>query len=154
MVKISVFSNNQNYNKYIINMRNLYNNRLTLRYKNYSRIPKYTMIEISDTLVGIILEIIYENKLNYQLIQKLELKELELFEMMLKDSGYYITLKYDKTKSRDNVNELSQRYKVLIGEINAGNDNVLEEMQQLSYELYKVGKINRTQLIENLNNSL
>lgn len=156
MVKISVNSPNQIFGNKVINLKKLYKNQLTLRYKNYTRINKYNRVEISDTLVGIILEIIHDKKFNYQLIQKLSESELDFFETMIKDTGLYIILQYDKSKRRDDSIELLQRYKVLIGEINAGNDNnaLLEEMQQISYELYKNGKLSREQLIKNLSNSI
>lgn len=156
MVKITVNSPNQIFGNKVINLKKLYKNQLTLRYKNYTRINKYNRVEISDTLVGIILEIIHDKKFNYQLIQKLSESELDFFETMIKDTGLYIILQYDKSKRRDDSIELLQRYKVLIGEINAGNDNnaLLEEMQQISYELYKNGKLSREQLIKNLSNSI
>lgn len=156
MVILSVNSPNQIFGNKVINLKKLYKNQLTLRYKNYTRINKYNRVEISDTLVGIILEIIHDKKFNYQLIQKLSESELDFFETMIKDTGLYIILQYDKSKRRDDSIELLQRYKVLIGEINAGNDNnaLLEEMQQISYELYKNGKLSREQLIKNLSNSI
>jgi hypothetical protein len=156
MVKITVNSPNQIFGNKVINLKKLYKNQVTLRYRNYTRINKYNRVEISDTLVGIILEIIHDKKFNYQLIQKLSESELDFFETMIKDTGLYIILQYDKSKRRDDSIELLQRYKVLIGEINAGNDNnaLLEEMQQISYELYKNGKLSREQLIKNLSNSI
>lgn len=156
MVKINITSPNQNFGNKIISMKNLYKNQLTLRYKNYTRIQKYNRIDISDILVGILLEIIHDNKFNYQLIQKLTEEELIFFELIIKDTGLYILMKYDKSKRRDDSTELLTRYKVLIGELNAGNDNIsiLQEMQQLSYELYTIGKLSRDQLIKNLANSI
>ena len=156
MVKININSPNQNFGKKIINMPYLYKSKLKLLYKNYTKINKYDRVPISDTLMNIILEMIYENKFNYQLIQQLSLEELTFFEKMIEDTGQYITLKYDKSRNRDTGAEIVERYKILAGQIASENDSpeILEEMQELSYKLFQRGLLSRNQLIKNLNNSL
>ncbi len=156
MVKININSPNQKFGTKIISMKYLYKYKIQLRYNNYTRIKKYDRIPISETLMKIILEIIYDSKFNYQLIQQLSLEELEFFEKMIQDTGHYITMQYDISRNRDTGKELVERYKILAGQIASENDSpeILEEMQELSYKLYQKGLLSRNQLIKNLNNSL
>lgn len=156
MVKININSPNQKFGNKIISMKYLYKYKLQLRYNNYTRIKKYDRIPISETLMKIILEIIYDSKFNYQLIQQLSLEELTFFEKMIQDTGHYITMQYDISRNRDTGKELVERYKILAGQIASENDSpeILEEMQELSYKLYQKGLLSRNQLIKNLNNSL
>jgi hypothetical protein len=143
------------FGRMLISIKDLYANKLTIRRPDYNATTIHR-VPISDDMMLAILDIIENNHLNYEYIQQVNEEELLLFEKMLQLSNLYVSLKYNKRKARDTVKELLNRYRVLVGQIQAGNDNdeLLNELKELSYVLYKHGKLSKSQFIDNLKESV
>jgi hypothetical protein len=135
------------FGKFAINMKLLYQNVLLAKYKkSYAPIPKLKRTDVSRNFVDAIIYIFDTNEIDYEKVRELSQKENDILELLIMKSGLYSTLKYDKTKTRDDVNNIIEEYHILKGEIEADNNNpeLLEKMKKVVQRLYNYGKINES----------
>ena len=109
--------------KFMINMTMLHNNELLVKYLSYAPVYKIKRRKVSDNFRDIILNLFDTNEMNYQLGKKLSIDEKNLLDDLINRCGLKIDLKFDKNKLQDNISDIMEDYKVLRGEIIAGNNN-------------------------------
>jgi hypothetical protein len=132
------------FGKFAINMKLLYQNVLLAKYKkSYAPIPNLKRTDVSREFVDVIKYIFDTNEIDYEKVRELSQKENDMLELLIMKSGLFNTLKYDKSKTRDDVNHIIEEYHILKGEIEADNNNpqVLEKMKKVVQRLYNYGKI-------------
>ena len=130
--------------KFMINMKYLINNILLLKYKNsYAPISSIKRQKISNDLKDILYYIIDTKNINYENIRELDKHDNELIMKILELSGLAVFFRLDKEKMKENIEHIIERFKIIQGEINAGNDNIelLHEAKGLLIKLKKNGKI-------------
>jgi hypothetical protein len=132
------------FGKFAINMKLLYQNILLAKYKkSYAPIPKLKRTDVSRNFVDAIIYIFDTNQIDYEKVRELSQKENDMLELLIMKSGLYSALKYDKSKTRDDINNIIEEYHILKGEIEADNNNpeLLEKIKKVVQKLYNYGKI-------------
>jgi hypothetical protein len=130
--------------KFMINMKFLTNNILLLKYKkSYAPVPNLRRQNISNDVRDILYYIIDTKNINYEDIRELEKKDNELIMRILELSGLDVYFRLDREKTKENIDDIILRFKIIQGEINAGNDNMelLNEAKELLIKLKKNNKI-------------
>jgi hypothetical protein len=114
------------FGKFVLNFSKLESNRLRILYKNtFLNIKEIPTKIISDTFKDLLLELIEMNKFNERLFNTLDTKEQKLCVLLLDKSNVKKILKIKLNNSVDEYSIKKDRLEVIIGEINAGNDNQL-----------------------------
>lgn len=122
------------FGKYVINTDKLESNRLRVLYRktflNIKEIPTKT---ISDDLKDLLLELIEMQRFNERIYSQLDEKEKTLCRLLLEKSNVKKILKLKLGGTESEFISKRQRFEVLIGEINAGNDSPLikDEAKQI-----------------------
>jgi hypothetical protein len=130
--------------KFMINMKLLTNNILLLKYKkSYAPVPALRRQNISHDIRDILYYIIDTKNINYENIRELEKKDNDLIMKILELSGLDVFFRIDKQKTKEDIGHIIERFKIIQGEINAGNDNIelLNEAKELLVKLKKNNKI-------------
>jgi len=129
----------------LINIKKLDKNILVIKDKNKASIKAYPNTRITDQLHDIILDIINKIPANEKDIKRLDESDLHVYNSLINISG----------KNRQTYNTMNQtikyyknRFNVLSGEIEAGNDNtkLLKEAYLILNHLYKMGEIKQNQV--------
>lgn len=140
------------FGKLMINMKLLNSNILLLKYKkSYGPVPELRRQTISDDLKNLLYYIIDTKNLNYESIRELEPNDNTLIMKILSRSGLDVTFRLDKKKATEDIDDVVERFKIIQGEINAGNDNekgLLDEAISLLTKLKKHNKITQQQFDE------
>jgi hypothetical protein len=115
-----------------------------LSYKTGSPFTKIKTMKISDDLQSLLIDIVEtegKNEINENTLGRLNDKERELFKLLLNVSGLTKDLKY-RHKPRT-IQQVVQRFQLLQGSIDAGNDSqiVINEALDLIKILVMAGKI-------------
>lgn len=112
-----------------------YNNMLSIRDRNGYIIPSNNVVKVSDEFVQIIFKII-EGKSITEEFKKLSISERQLYDHLLFLAGLH---KDNKNSSSKTISHLKEQYKILTGEIEAGNDNpdLLKQLKAVLYHLHQ-----------------
>lgn len=131
------------FGKYAINLKMLYNNILSVRYKKSYAPTKIKKTEISDDLVEVILYILDTAKIDYEKVKELNSKENDLFKDLMMNSGLYDKLKYNYNNTRENISDIIEEYEILKGQIEAENNNpeLIKRVKLVLKKLSNYGKI-------------
>lgn len=125
--------------KYDVDLKKLDQNTLCVRYKNNSHGYKVKPIRISDNCKKVILQLAMNEYLHEDLFDTLVPKEKRLVEHYVQQMKIPIKL------SKENLNDLTERFEVLKGQIQSGNNNpkLKEMLMDITCELYYFGYINK-----------
>lgn len=144
--------NYQEMGKLMINLKLLNSNILLLKYKkSYAPVPKLKRMSISNDVKNILYYILDTNNINYENIRELKPTDNELIQKILNASGLDVVFRIDKSKLTENINDVVERFKIIQGELSAGNDNVealLLEAKKLLPTLKKHERISNDEYIE------
>mmetsp|Transcript_4432 Transcript_4432/g.4444 ORF Transcript_4432/g.4444 Transcript_4432/m.4444 type:complete len:169 (+) Transcript_4432:623-1129(+) len=135
------------FGKFAINTKLLCQNILLAKYKaSYAPIPNLKRTNVSREFVDAINYIFDTNQIDYEKVRELSQKECDTFQMLIMKSGLYNTLKYDKSKTRDDLNDILEEYNILKGEIEADNNNpeLLTKIKKIVKKLYNYGRISES----------
>ena len=137
------------FGKYIINIRDLLNNVLFIRYKSYAD-SKMKRRNVSDKLKQLLFYIFDTSELNYNMIKELENEEYEFFNTIMNKSGLTINYNYDKKKGRENKEDIIEEFNVLKGEIMASNDNpeIIKKARDCVKKLFRHKLIDEDEYLE------
>jgi hypothetical protein len=133
------------FGKYIIHMPQLRNNNiLNLKHKSGGSIPSIKPVHIEDNFKEFIIDILDSGRVNDRHYQSLTEPEQNHFLKAVRGAGIIDDLKL-KTKNNDLEKEEIKRLELLLGEVNAGNDNagILKEARTLIKKYVSNGKISR-----------
>lgn len=125
--------------KHDVDLNKLQTNTLCVRYKNNSHGYKVKPIKISDECKKVILQLAMNEQLHEDLFYLLVPKEKRLVEHYVQQMRIPIHM------SKDNLNDLSERFEVLKGQIQSGNNNpkIKTMLTEITNELYYFGYINK-----------
>ncbi len=139
------FHDYKEFGKFMMNIKLLLNeNILLIKYpKSFAPIPKLRRTKISDTLKDVLITLFETNEINYQLLKQCSKSEKEIFNFLMEKSNLKFQLNYDKSKLDYTEAELIDRFNIVKGIIEAGNDNkeLLTEAQELITKLKELKKI-------------
>lgn len=125
--------------KHDVDLKKLDKNVLCVRYKNNSNGYKVKPISISENTKKLIIGLAMSETFNEQIFDELLPKEKRIVE-------YYVyKMKIPVQLSKENLNDLSERFEVLKGELRSGNNNpkLKQMLIDLTNELYYFGYINK-----------
>ena len=122
------------FGKYIINHYQLNNNKIIIKCKTLSPVPQLKQTVVSDDLKRLLIDLLDTSELNIDLQKKIEIKEVELLELLLKLSGLQSKLQYKRYKC--SIDDYVNRFEVLRGGLLAGN-----ESPELKTELIDIIKL-------------
>ena len=140
------------FGKFVLNSSKLEDNILRVFYaKTFLNVGKIKSTHISDDFKDLIFYIIQNKKFSEKMFNLLNAKEKELFKILIEMSGIRRLLKIkidieSISKSyKSPVEEKLERWKILVGELNVGNDNplIFEECRQIAKYLLDIGHINK-----------
>jgi polyhydroxyalkanoate synthesis regulator phasin len=136
--------------KFMINIKQLDNNDLLIKYLSYAPIYKLKRQKVSDDFKELLLNLLTTGEINYELGKKMSITEKELLNDLIVRAGLKMDLKFDKKKLQEKISDIVEEFKILQGEIIAGNDN-----PQLTYNIKNVieklvyhGKLSKDEAIE------
>lgn len=121
------------FGKFVLNKKKLNDdNILLIKYPvSFAPVPKIKRTIISNDFKSIINDLFDTQRINTQTQKKLSMKELDLFELLLKLAGLTEVLKYKRITK--NIEDYKQRFRILQGSINAGNDSeeIINELREI-----------------------
>lgn len=138
------------FGRFYINYNQLNKGILIVRYKSGAGIPTITKQKISNEMV-LLLTSLYDNKsIDYDIGSKLSKYEKELFFNLMKRSKLDELYDLDKSKIEISNEDLIKQFKIIQGEIGAGNSNVelLKEATELLEKMSARGIITKEKSIE------
>ena len=106
------------------------NDELLVKYgKSYAPSKRFKRQKVSPYFRDLLLNLFHTNKINYDLAKLLSKKEKQLFINLIFYSKADINL--DKERLEYTDSELKQRYNLLLGQVDADNNNfkILEELK-------------------------
>jgi len=133
------------FGKYIIHMPQLRNNNiLNLKHKSGGSIPSIKPVHVDDNYKDFIIDILDSGRVNDRHYTSLTEPEQNHFLKAVRGAGIIDDLKL-KTKNNDIEKEEIKRLELLLGEVNAGNDNagILKEARTLIKKYVSNGRISR-----------
>jgi len=133
------------FGKYIIHMPQLRNNNvLNLKHKSGGSIPSIKPVHVEDNYKDFIIDILDSGRVNDRHYKTLTEPEQNHFLKAVRGAGIMSDLKL-KTSNHDKEQEEIKRLELLIGEVNAGNDNagILKEARTLIKKYVSNGRISR-----------
>jgi hypothetical protein len=141
------YSNYNEFGKFIINMKMLNQNYLSVKYKSNAPIPSIKKIKISDEFVDSLIYIFDTGKIDYEKLRELTNVENNLFKNLIMKSGLFNILKYNYNNTRENIDDIIDDYEVLKGELEAGNNNpdILDKCRIVIKKLFIYGKISENE---------
>ena len=146
-IKLS-FNDYKEFGKFMMNIKLLINeNILLIKYpKSYAPIPKLRRTKVSDILKDVLITLFNTNEINYPLLKQCNKTEKEIFNFLMEKSNLKFQLNYDKSKLEYTEKELIDRFNIVKGIIEAGNDNkeLLEEAHEIITNLKQLKKIDET----------
>jgi hypothetical protein len=140
-------SNYNEFGKFIINMKMLNQNYLSVKYKSNAPVPSIKKIKISDEFVDSLIYIFDTGKIDYEKLRELTNVENNLFKNLIMKSGLFNILKYNYNNTRENIDDIIDDYEVLKGELEAGNNNpdILDKCRIVIKKLFIYGKISENE---------
>lgn len=133
------------FGKYIIHMLQLHNNNvLNFKHKSGGTIPSIKPVEINDNFKDFILDVLDSGRVNDRHFGSLTDAEKNHFIKVVRGAGIIQDLKL-KQSNHDAEKEEMNRLELLVGEINAGNDNekMIKEAKTLIKKYVSNGRISR-----------
>lgn len=116
--------NYQEFGKFAINMKLLYENTLLIKYKkSYAPIPQIKRTDISDDFREVMIMLIDTEKIDYEKLRELNDFENNLFKALIMKSGLFDSLKYNYNQTRETIKDVIEEYEILKGHIEAENNN-------------------------------
>jgi hypothetical protein len=127
--------------KYMIHIGLLNKNKFLIKYQTYSPIPFSKQREISSEFKNLWLDILDTGTINYDLLKKSSYDERQLFKKIV--SKGHININFEESKMNFNNDELIEQFKIIQGQIIAGNNNknLLIELKELIPQLIKINKL-------------
>ena len=141
------------FGKFIINTSKLEDNILRVIYANtYINIKELKSMKISDDFKNLLLFIIDNKQYNESLYKLLSKKEQDICKLLLEKSGVKKVLKINLSNSNDEYKIKKERWAVISGELNIGNnsDILADEARELLKWFYDNKYITRLEYNENL----
>ena len=118
------------FGKFIINYMLITDLVLNIRYISGSQVPAFKgKIPISIELSNVITSILDTGEINYTLIKELKDKEKVILNNLIKLSGLSKQLNYRASKIEASTKDLKDRYNILTGELQAGNNSKIIKNQ-------------------------
>jgi polyhydroxyalkanoate synthesis regulator phasin len=87
---------------------------------------------------------------NYELGKKMSITGKELLNDLIVRAGLKIDLKFDKKKLQEKISDIVEEFKILQGEIIAGNDNpqLISNIKNVIEKLVYHGKLSKEEAME------
>ena len=141
----------QKYGDVLINVRKLNKNILAVKDDKERSIYGFPNKNISDFLADMINMLIDNIRINDNLYKGLDESEKIIFDQLITHAG---TRKKTKKDISDSIKYLKNKYNVLSGSIEAGNDNpeLIKEVRITLQQLYKMGQIKPKDIKELISN--
>ena len=136
------------FGKFMINMNLLCDGILLVKYtKTYAPILSLKRTKISKEFKIFILDLLKNNKINYEMLKGCTQKDKSVFNNLINRSGVARQLEYDKDtvlNNKENESELKLKFQILQGEVIAGNNSeeIIEELKYVINELVQLNVIN------------
>ena len=152
---IKIVSRNRwkTFGKFIINYNDLDDLKLNIRYISGSQVPKMKKQDISIELYNVISSLIDTGEINYTLIKDLKDKEKELLDDLIIRAGLKKQLNYKASKTEMSTSDLKNKFNILSGEIEAGNNSpkVKQDLTEVINKLVAKRVISKANAVEMLN---
>jgi hypothetical protein len=148
--KLKSEKNYKEFGKFIINVKMLYQNYLSIKYKSGAPVPKIKKTKISDDFFESMIYLFDTGKIDYEKLRELTNEENDLFKNLMMLSGLYEILKYNYKDTRENIEDILDDYEILKGELEAGNNNpdILVKCKIVLKKLFIYNKITQEQYNE------
>ena len=132
----------------ILNHYQLEKNILLIKYPKTIAPTVLKRTIISDKFKSLIIDLLNTQKINIELQKQLDLKEIELFEKLLRICGIFQTLNYKRYEM--SMIDIINRFEVLRGGLIAGNHSfeLRTELIEIIKKLVYFNKISVTDSIE------
>ena len=131
-----------------VHLPNLQKGYLSVRHMNGTMSGRKTKID--EGLQQLIKEFVYDDHINQNLYDKLDVDDQHIFSELLKATRIQHTLKNGWLSPKEN---LKARYDKLVGELHLGNDSVIPELKKTLIDMYSEQMISSKDfknLLENL----
>lgn len=152
---IKIVSRNRwkTFGKFIINYNDLDDLKLNIRYISGSQVPKMKKQDISIELYNVISSLIDTGEINYTLIKDLKDKEKELLDDLIIRAGLKKQLNFKPSKMEMSTSDLKNKFNILSGEIEAGNNSpkVKQDLTEVINKLVAKRVISKANAVEMLN---
>ena len=123
-----------------VHLPSLQSGYLSVRHMNGTMSGRKT--KISDQLLKLIREFVFDDHINQQLYDTLEVDDQTIFSELLKATRIQNTLKDGWANPKE---ALKARYDKLLGELNLGNDSVVPELKKVIVDMFSQGMISDKQ---------
>ena len=133
------------FGKYIIHMPQLRNNNIfNLKHKSGGSIPSIKPVHIEDNYKDFVIDVLDSGRVNDRHYKSLTEPEQNHFLKAVRGAGIIHDLKL-KATNQDKEQEEIKRLELLLGEVNAGNDNasIIKEARILIKKYVSNGRISR-----------
>ena len=133
------------FGKYLLNKPHLYNDsKLTLRFPSGGAIPTIKPTNVSEDFQEFLIDLIESGKTNEPLYKSVSKEEKLFFQKISKGAGLVHKLGVKQIPDDSDVKDLS-RYKLLFGEVEAGNNNkqMINELKGLILKFMNNGRMKR-----------
>lgn len=135
------------FGKYLLNKPHLYNDsKLTLRFPSGGAIPTIKPVGVSEDFKEFLIDLIESGKANEPLYKSVPKEEKLFFQKITKGAGLVHKLGVKQIQDDSDAKDLS-RYKLLFGELQAGNNNrqMINELKGLILKFINNGRMKRTE---------
>jgi hypothetical protein len=152
-VEIKTKARWKTFGKFIINVIDLDEMILNIRYISGSQVPKFKKVDITEEFYNLLSHLLDTGEINYEVIKQLSDKEKGLVDKLITSAGLKKQLNYKKSKTEPSILDLKNRYNVLSGEIEAGNNSpdIKKELIDIIKLLVDKKIINKLDSIEMIN---
>ncbi len=123
----------------LINLKKLYyDNLLSIKTKTGHSINGFAIVKVSNKFVSIIMELIRGKNIHYSEIEELPRTEISLYDHLIAIAKLHKKL---DNRVENSVKELKHKYEILVGEIEAGNDNpkLIKDLKTIVNKLVVLG---------------
>jgi hypothetical protein len=139
------------FGKYLLNQPHLYNDsKLTLRFPSGGAIPQFKPSIITEDFREFLIDLIENEKMSQPLYKSLNDKEKKFFEKICKGAGLVHKFNIKPSNLTDDIEQKElNRYKLLVGEVEAGNNNkdLIKELRALVIKFSKDGRMGKADSI-------
>ena len=124
------------FGNFVISTKDLFDNILNIKNKSGSQTP-FPKMKITDDMKQTLFFILETGSIDYDLVRELKGEELNIFNKLMEKSKLKYLLKYDLGKAKHTIKYLKERFQILQGEIQAGNNNgeILSDIKDTINEL-------------------
>lgn len=136
-----------NFGKYLLNKSHLYNDsKLTLRFPSGGAIPTIKPTNITEDFREFLIDLIENEKISQPLYKSVPQNEKIFFGKICKGAGIVHKLGIKPESDESDAKDLS-RYKLLLGELEAGNNNkqMIRELKGLILKFMENGRMRKNQ---------